>query len=238
MRAAGCFRARAYMSEENEMALPRLVILELLLYASCFICGIVTAASLIIVQGEFAGRCMLYGTVSYNATAQSLGVDSSSPTSLCFFVTVISVFMGVYCFSLTLYWIYTCCMGEEVSRARVWMNVSLVVCGIFLFFLLVSGCILKIGRDRLCDSILRNTTIKSCEDAQTKRWISPYHGERFYSGLHSAEGAVWVNFFFWMLIFMVVMFQKYQASEFTIEEGEHVSPSESNPILGRTSRHQ
>lgn len=50
MRAAGCFRARAYMSEENEMALPRLVILELLLYASCFICGIVTAASLIIVQ--------------------------------------------------------------------------------------------------------------------------------------------------------------------------------------------
>lgn len=41
-------------------------------------------------------------------------------------------------------------------RDRVWINGIMVVCGAFLFFLLVSGCILKIGRDSLCNSLIQN----------------------------------------------------------------------------------
>lgn len=37
-----------------------------------------------------------------------------------------------------------------------WINGILVVCGAFLFFLLVSGCILKIGRNSLCNSLIQN----------------------------------------------------------------------------------
>lgn len=41
-------------------------------------------------------------------------------------------------------------------RERVWINGIMVVCGAFLFFLLVTGCILKIGRDSLCNSLMQN----------------------------------------------------------------------------------
>lgn len=41
-------------------------------------------------------------------------------------------------------------------RERVWINGIMVVCGAFLFFLLVTGCILKIGRDSLCNSVIQN----------------------------------------------------------------------------------
>lgn len=41
-----------------------------------------------------------------------------------------------------------------LCRERIWANVNVAVCGVFLFFLLVTGCVLKIGRDSLCDSVL------------------------------------------------------------------------------------
>lgn len=34
-----------------------------------------------------------------------------------------------------------------------WMNVIIALCGAFLFFLLITGCVLKIGRDSLCTSV-------------------------------------------------------------------------------------
>ncbi|XP_077401225.1 transmembrane protein 179B isoform X2 [Vanacampus margaritifer] len=198
------------------MELTGLLLLELVLYASCFVCGIVTAASLTIVQGNFGGLCMLYGVVSYNATESALGVQVSSSASLCYFLSAVSVTVAVLCFSLSLYWLYNICIdGESGSqrRERAWMNVALVVCGVFLFFLLISGCMLKIGRDTLCNSVTASVpNITSCEEAQTKKWASPIKGDNFYSGLRKAETAVWVNFFFWLLIGVLVIIQRRRSS--------------------------
>ncbi len=35
------------------------------------------------------------------------------------------------------------------------MNLIVAVCGAFLFFLLITGCMLKIGRDSLCNSVIQ-----------------------------------------------------------------------------------
>ncbi|KAL4648896.1 transmembrane protein 179B-like [Arapaima gigas] len=235
MRAAEGVRERAgrLRETEAEMALPWSLAVELVLHAVCFVCGIVTAAALTVVQGEFNGRCALYSTVQYNSTAQTLTLDSSSSPSLCYFVSVVSVCVAVYCFSLILYFVYLNCVGEQITRARVWMTVSLVVCGIFIFFLLVSGFILKIGTDRLCDSIIKKTSMKSCEEAQNKTWIGPLKQIQFFSGLHSAETSAWVNFFFWIIIVVMVIIQKCQGSGFMRTPEDHAAdfPSETEPIL-------
>ncbi|XP_051755528.1 transmembrane protein 179B [Ctenopharyngodon idella] len=213
------------------MALPWLLLLELLLYGSCFICGIVTASSVTISQGGFAGKCMLYGSVHLNSTF--ISVLSSSSPSLCYFVSAISVCVAVFCFSVTLYWIYVACFDGEVNREKLWMNITLGLSGVFLFFLLVTGCILKIGRDRLCDSVLHTVNnITRCEEAQNKSWLSPISGNQFYSRLHSAETAVWVNFFFWMIIAGLVLLQRNKGSEIqSVGENPSVTPSETEPIL-------
>lgn len=41
-----------------------------------------------------------------------------------------------------------------LHRERIWMNMVIIMCGAFLFFLLISGCILKIGRDSLCRTVI------------------------------------------------------------------------------------
>uniref|UniRef100_A0A4W5MUZ8 Transmembrane protein 179Bb n=1 Tax=Hucho hucho TaxID=62062 RepID=A0A4W5MUZ8_9TELE len=92
------------------MALPWLLVLEFVLYAGCFICGIMFAAPLTITQGHFTGQCILYGT-------------SPSHPSLCYFVSAISV-------SVAIYWFYT---------RKDWLNVTLGVRVKILFFLAVSG---------------------------------------------------------------------------------------------------
>ncbi|XP_018592645.2 transmembrane protein 179B [Scleropages formosus] len=222
------------------MALPWSLLAELVLHAACFVCGVVTAAALTVVQGEFGGRCVLYGTVSYNGTTQSLVLDGSSSPSLCYFVSVVSVCVAIYCFSVTLYWVYLSCVGDEVTRARIWMTASLVVCGVFLFFLLVSGCVLKIGRDHLCNSIIEKASLKSCEEAQNKTWVSPLKRVQFYSGLRNAETSVWVNFFFWIIIVAMVIIQKRQGTELLAAPGDNAGgfPSETEPILRRSGRPQ
>ncbi|XP_061769712.1 transmembrane protein 179B isoform X1 [Nerophis ophidion] len=195
------------------MALTGLLLLELALCASCFVCGIITAASVTIVQGNFGGLCMLYGLVSYNTTASAIGVQASTSASLCYFVSAISVMVAVVCFSLSLYWLYSFCIDGDIRRERIWMNVTMVLCGIFLFFLLITGCMLKIGRDKLCDSVTHAVpNITSCEEAQTRNWVSPVRGERFFSSLQKAETAVWVNFFFWLIIGVLVLVQRRQSS--------------------------
>ncbi|XP_051284910.1 transmembrane protein 179B [Dicentrarchus labrax] len=195
------------------MALTGLLLLELALYASCFVCGIVTAASITIVQGNFGGRCMLYGLVNFNATASLIGVQSSSSSSLCYFVSAISIMVAVVCFSLSLYWLYTFCIDGEVKRERMWMNLIVAVCGAFLFFLLITGCMLKIGRDSLCNSVIHAVpNITRCEEAQTRKWASPIKGGKFYNSLFKAETAVWVNFFSWLIIGGLVFVQRRQSS--------------------------
>ncbi|XP_071383195.1 transmembrane protein 179B isoform X1 [Centroberyx affinis] len=226
------------------MALPWLLLVELALYASCFVCGIVTAASLTISQGSLGGLCMLYGSVSYNATTAIIGAQSSSPTSLCYFVSAISVLVAVVCFSLSLYWLYTCCIDGEIRRERMWMNLTLGVCAVFLFFLLITGCMLKIGRDSLCSSVTQNIpNITRCEEAQSKKWASPLNGAQFYTSLHKAETAVWVNFFFWLIIGVLVFIQRGQSSGFKIfgrhlggtgaGSGDPGDPGETEPIFNR-----
>ncbi|XP_075992986.1 transmembrane protein 179B [Genypterus blacodes] len=195
------------------MALPWLLLLELALYASCFVCGIVTAASLTIVQGNLGGVCVLYALVSYSLTDGLIGVESSSPPSVCYFVSSVSVLVAVVCFSLSLYWLYTFCFDGEFRRERMWMNLTLGVCGVFLFFLLITGCMLKIGRDSLCTSIIHTVSnITRCDEAQTRKWASPLKGDRFYSNLHKAETAVWVNFFFWLIIGVMLFMQRRQGA--------------------------
>lgn len=67
-------------------------------------------------QGNFGGRCMLYGLVNYNSSAGLIRVQSSSAPSLCYFVSAISVLVAVVCFSMSVYWLYTLCMDGEIRR--------------------------------------------------------------------------------------------------------------------------
>lgn len=156
---------------------------------------------------------MLYGLVGYNESAGLIRVQSSSAPSLCYFVSAISVLVAVVCFSLSVYWLYTLCMDGEIRRDRLGMNLIIAACGAFLFFLLISGCMLKIGRDTLCHSVTSNVpNVTSCEAAQSKQWVSPVKGGRFYNSLYKAETAVWVNFFFWLIIGVLVILQRRQSS--------------------------
>ncbi|KAM7377453.1 hypothetical protein PAMA_013980 [Pampus argenteus] len=236
------------------MALTGLLLLELALYASCFVCGIITAASVTIVQGNFGGRCMLYGLVSYNATANAIGVQSSSSSSLCYFVSAISVMVAVVCFSLSMYWVYTFCLDGDIRRERMWMNLIMAVCGVFLFFLLITGCMLKIGRDSLCTSVTQTVpNITRCDEAQARTWVSPLKGERFYNSLYKAETAAWVNFFFWIIIGVLVFLQRRQSSGLKVIAGGHggyggpagglfgdpgVTAAETEPFFNRPARPQ
>ncbi|KAF5905419.1 transmembrane protein, partial [Clarias magur] len=168
------------------MALPRLLLLELALNACCFICGIITAASVTLSQGDFSGKCLLYGSVRLNGS--EIDLSWSSASSLCYFVSAISVCIAVFCFSTSLYWVYTLFVDGEVRRERIWMTLSLGVCGVFLFFLLVTGCILNLGRNKLCESVTSTVpNVTRCDQAQSKKWKSPFIGSSFYSKLQNAE---------------------------------------------------
>jgi len=59
---------------------------------------------------------MLYGVVKYNDTADLIGIQSASSSSLCYFVSAVSVTVAVVCFSLSLYGLYMYCVDGEVSR--------------------------------------------------------------------------------------------------------------------------
>ncbi|CAL9694226.1 unnamed protein product [Knipowitschia caucasica] len=183
------------------MAGTAVLILELVLYVSCFVCGIVTAASITITQGRFAGLCVLYGLVSYNKTSESIDVVSSSSPSVCHFVSTIAVLMSVVGFSLSLHCLYSFCIDGNMKRERLWTTFTACVCAGFLFFLLVTGCILRNGSSTLCNSITQAVpNITSCDEAQWKAWTSPLKGDRFYSNLHKSETTVWVSLILWLLI--------------------------------------
>ncbi|KAM8898993.1 transmembrane protein 179B isoform 1-T4 [Spinachia spinachia] len=233
------------------MASTALLLLELGLYASCFVCGIITAASITIVQGNFGGRCMLYGLVDYNATADLIGIESSSSSSLCYFVSAVSVMVAVVCFSVSLYCLYMFCIDGEIRRECVWLNLIVGASGFFLFFLLITGCMVKMGRDALCNSLTQSVpNVTSCDEAQTRKWVSPLRGGRFYNSLHKAETAAWVNFFLWFIIAVLVIVQRRQGSGSKAIAGGHgglagglfgdagATDAETEPFFNRPARPQ
>ncbi|KAJ8281873.1 hypothetical protein COCON_G00043920 [Conger conger] len=123
----------------------------------------------------------------------------------CYFVTTISVCVTVYCLSLAL---YCYCVAKDSQRGHISMYVTLLVSGVFSFFLLVTGCVLRFGRNRLCESIISLPGITRCEEAQDKPWSAPYVGTRFFFNLLDAETSVWVTFFSWLVIFIAVVIQR------------------------------
>ncbi|XP_030075381.1 transmembrane protein 179B [Microcaecilia unicolor] len=193
------------------MALAWLERVELLLYGASFICGVVSAAALAVAQGEFEGHCLLYGDVSYNSTRKAFTFSSFSNSSLCYFVSVISLLIALYCFCIMLYWVYVSCI-DEVTRGTRWLNISVVVSVLILFFLLVSACILRVGTNILCDSIMKTKQVQKCAEAQDSGWVVPYDGSKFYTNLYSAESAAWVNFCFWIVVVVLLSVQRRLSS--------------------------
>ncbi|XP_054664312.1 transmembrane protein 179B [Grus americana] len=178
------------------MAVSVLRLAELGLHGAAFLCGIVCASALTVAQGEFGGRCVLYGTVSWNGSA--LVPRSFSHISLCYFVSAVSVAVALCCFSALLYGIYGCCT-EESRWDRTWLSIALVVAFVVLFFLLVSACILRVGMDALCASIVQTKSLSGCQEAERKPWAS-YSPTRFYSNLYSAQASAWVSVSLWCLL--------------------------------------
>ncbi|XP_066466450.1 transmembrane protein 179B [Tiliqua scincoides] len=184
------------------MARPSaLLLLELAVQAAAFLCGVISASALTVTQGKFGGHCILYGAVLYNGT---LSFSSTSHVSTCYFVSAISMLAAVLSFSALLYGIYSCCVGEGQSE-RMWLKGSLALSGSVLFFLLISACILRVGMDALCSSILKAVAAISCQEAQHRSWVRPYDAKKFYDNLYTAEAAAWVNFFFWCLILLLLV---------------------------------
>nr|XP_025037973.1 transmembrane protein 179B isoform X2 [Pelodiscus sinensis] len=166
------------------MAVSALQLAELALHGAAFLCGVISASALTVTQGEFGGRCILYGSVAKNGTVLTLSHFNN--ISLCYFVAAISILIALYCFSVLLYGIYSCCM-DEGQWARTWLTVNLAISAVILFFLLVSACILRVGMDTLCSSILQTRAVKSCQEAQHVTWSPQYNAARFYDNLYSAE---------------------------------------------------
>ncbi|XP_074786365.1 transmembrane protein 179B-like [Athene noctua] len=178
------------------MAASVLQLLELGLHGAAFLCGIVCASALTVAQGEFGGRCLLYGSVGWNGSA--LVPKAFSPGSLCHFVSGVSVVVALGSFSALLYGLTACCT-HRAPWDRVWLSVALGVTIIILFFLLVSACVVRVGLDTLCASLVQTQSVRSCQEAEEKPWGS-YRPRRFYRNLYSAQGAAWVNFFLWCLL--------------------------------------
>ncbi|XP_030357676.1 transmembrane protein 179B [Strigops habroptila] len=188
------------------MAVSTLQLVELVLHGAAFLCGIACASALTVAQGEFGGWCILYGTVSWNGTV--LVPKPSSHLSLCYFISGVSIVVALYCFSSLLYGIFGCCTGES-QWDRSWLRVTLVVTIIILFFLLISACILRVGMDVFCASIMETKRVSSCRDAQHESWAS-YSPVHFYSNLSSAQSSAWVTVFLWCLLTARLLVQRRQ----------------------------
>ncbi|XP_062391357.1 transmembrane protein 179B-like isoform X2 [Sardina pilchardus] len=180
-----------------------LLVLQVVLYVTCFICGIVTAVLVTIVQAQHDGKCLLFGTLLYNNTTETISVTSSGDPSVCNFAMAVPVCVTVLCFSLVC---YSCVCGQG-SGGRLCANITLGMSGLLMFLLIISGCVLKIGRDKLCES-LPLPQFNRCEDAQTAQWDVSKSGSRFYSLLLSAEISVWVNFFCLLFVGGLAMAQR------------------------------
>ncbi|XP_059810876.1 transmembrane protein 179B-like [Hypanus sabinus] len=191
---------------------------ELLLYGAAFICGIVTAALVTVTQGDFEGGCILYGEGSWNVTGRALGVASFGSSTHCNFVDFVSLLVAIYCFCTVFYFIYTICL-EETARGSRWLKACLVVSIIFLFLLLVCGCLIRVGFSTFCQSVVKEAQIKSCSEAEKVKWTPPFHGTSFNQNFSSAETATWVNFFLWVVILSLLAVQWRKGSSIRLLSG-------------------
>uniref|UniRef100_A0A8C0CXB6 Transmembrane protein 179B n=1 Tax=Balaenoptera musculus TaxID=9771 RepID=A0A8C0CXB6_BALMU len=133
------------------MALPWLQRVELVVFATAFLCGAVAAAALTRTQGSFSGSCPLYGVAALNGS--SLALSRPSAPSLCYFVAGASGLLALYCLLLLLFWVYSSCI-EDCHRGPIGLRIALAISAIAIFLVLVSACILRFGTSSLCKSIL------------------------------------------------------------------------------------
>ncbi|XP_026549561.1 transmembrane protein 179B-like [Notechis scutatus] len=128
------------------------LLLELALNAAALLAALGSAAALGLAQGSFGGRCILYGSVGYNGT---LSLLSSSPPSLCYFISAVSGLTAIFTLVSLLRCLYSLCYGDG-HLVHSWVRTSLVVSATCLFFLLVSACVLRVGMDVFCGSIQKS----------------------------------------------------------------------------------
>ncbi|XP_006033235.1 transmembrane protein 179B isoform X2 [Alligator sinensis] len=194
------------------MALSALQLAQLALHGAAFLCGIICASALTVTQGQFGGHCMLYGEVRPNGSTLMLAADS--PASLCYFVSAVAVVAALAAFSALLHGIYSCCVDDGLWD-RTWLGVALAASAFILFFLMVAACILEVGTNALCRSVLQMKLVRSCRDAQNRAWEAA-DSSRFYDNLYSAKATAWVNFFFWGLLLAVLLLQRRQDAPFRL----------------------
>ncbi|XP_012373748.2 transmembrane protein 179B [Dasypus novemcinctus] len=184
------------------MALARLLPVELVLLAAAFLCGTVAAAALTWTQGSFNGSCPLYGVVSLNGS--SLALSCPPPPSVCYFVAGAPGLLALYC--LLFFWVYSSCL-MDCSRGPIGLRITLVISTVAIFLVLVSACILRYGTSSLCNSIISLHSTISCPEAQKIPWTTPGTTLQFYTNLHSAETASWVNLVLWCAVLVLQILQ-------------------------------
>ncbi|XP_065738065.1 transmembrane protein 179B isoform X2 [Phocoena phocoena] len=204
------------------MALSWLQRVELVFFATAFVCGAVAAAALTRTQGSFSGSCPLYGVAALNGS--SLALSRPSAPSLCYFVAGASGLLALYCLLLLLFWVYSSCI-EDSHRGPVGLRIALAISAIAIFLVLVSACILRFGT--------------SCSDAQKTPWIPPGTALQFYSNLHNAETSSWVNLVLWCVVLVLQVVQwKSEATPYRpLERGDPVWSSETDALVGPRLSH-
>ncbi|XP_028916921.1 transmembrane protein 179B isoform X2 [Ornithorhynchus anatinus] len=179
---------------------------------------------------SFGGSCPLYGRPDWNGSVLSL--PQPSAPSLCYFVAGTSGFLGLYCLLVLLYWIYSSYI-EDSPRGRVALGVSLAVSAVGVSAVLLTACILQVGTDSLCASLVRSKAVKSCPEVEKISWTPPGTGLQSYTNLHNATAASWVSLALWCLILMLQGVEwKYQTPPFRpSERGDPEWSSETDALF-------
>ncbi|XP_034282221.1 transmembrane protein 179B [Pantherophis guttatus] len=208
------------------------LLLEVALNAAALLAALGCAAALGLAQGGFGGKCILYGSVDYNGTLILL---SSSPPSLCYFISAISGLTAIFNLVSLLRGLYSLCFGDG-HLVHTWIRTSLVVSATLLFFLLVSACILRVGMDFFCGSIQKSKAAASCQEAQQRPWVKPYHPGKFYNNLYAAQATAWVNFLFWFLMSFLLFVECIRKAPYQSLEVENPQTDKTVPAFGDQSQ--
>ncbi|XP_078284263.1 transmembrane protein 179B-like [Rhinoraja longicauda] len=158
-------------------------------------------------EGDFNGNCILYGVSRWNASSRSLGVTAYGSISHCTFVDGVSVLIAVYCFCTAFYLICAYFLGGA-TRSICWLTCCLAIAAAFLLLLLTCGCMIRVGFSSFCQTVMKQTTIKSCSEAEKLNWTSPIRSCRFNQYISHAETVTWVNFFMWLVIVLLLVVQR------------------------------
>ncbi|XP_072887264.1 transmembrane protein 179B [Hemitrygon akajei] len=117
-----------------------------------------------------------------------------------------------------------------VDRGSRWLTACLVVSVVFLFLLLVCGCLIRVGFSTFCQSVIKEARIKSCSEAEKVKWTPLFHGTSFNQNFSSAETATWVNFFLWVVILSLLAVQWRKGSSVRLLSG--TDPEWSTAVAG------